>query len=105
MPKTARSARGDIVDFDVIMIKNELANAQPSIEVAARQEFIESKMSPRRDPVKPMVIGRDSGHVGFDSDFSNDNEDEGEDLSALNIPTSADIVEVERPANTEKKKK
>ena len=88
MAKVARSARGEMVDFDVIMIKNELASAPPSIQVAARQDFIENKISPRREPAKATVIGRDSGHVGFDSDFENDNENE--ELPA-DIPTSADL--------------
>jgi len=88
MAKTARSARGEVVDFDVIMIKNELASAPPSIEVAARQDFIENKISPRREPAKPTVIGRDSGHVTTDAEFGNANDDEP---LPEGIPTSADL--------------
>ncbi len=40
----ARSARGELVDFDLIKIKNQLAASESSgIEVARRQRFIDNK--------------------------------------------------------------
>ena len=43
MPKQVRSARGVILDFDTIIIKQQLAQAPMNIEVARRKEFIDSK--------------------------------------------------------------
>ena len=37
------TARGDEVDFDTIVIKQQLAQAPMNIEVARRKEFIDSK--------------------------------------------------------------
>lgn len=43
MPRNVRTARGDVVDFDAIIIKQQIANAPMNIEVARRKEFIDSK--------------------------------------------------------------
>lgn len=48
MPKIARSARGEIVDFDLISIANQLASAPPPVTVGDRRLFINEK-----DGVKP----------------------------------------------------
>lgn len=37
------SARGDVVDFDLLKIKQQLADAPGNIEVARRQAFIDDK--------------------------------------------------------------
>ena len=56
MPRIVRSARGEIVDFDLIMIKNQLAQAPQNVEVARRQQFIDNKEeSPRRQVAKPAT--------------------------------------------------
>jgi len=43
MSRTVRTARGDEVDFDTIVIKQQLAQAPMNVEVARRKEFIDSK--------------------------------------------------------------
>lgn len=43
MPNIVRSARGEMIDFDTIIIKQQLAAAPMNIEVARRKEFIDSK--------------------------------------------------------------
>lgn len=43
MPRTVRTARGVLIDFDTIVIKQQLAQAPMNIEVARRKEFIDSK--------------------------------------------------------------
>jgi hypothetical protein len=43
MPRTVRTARGAVIDFDVIILKQQLAQAPMNIEVARRKEFIDSK--------------------------------------------------------------
>ena len=43
MPRLVRSARGEIVDFDLILIANQLASAPPPVNVGARRLFIDEK--------------------------------------------------------------
>lgn len=43
MPRMIRTARGEFVDFDAIIIKQQLAQAPMNIEVAQRKRFIDSK--------------------------------------------------------------
>lgn len=49
MPRIYKSARGEPVDFDAVVIKQQLAQAPMNIEVARRKEFIDNKEEkPRR---------------------------------------------------------
>lgn len=43
MPRMIRTARGEVVDFDAVIIKQQLAQAPMNIEVAQRKRFIDSK--------------------------------------------------------------
>ena len=43
MPKNVRTARGDVVDFDTLRIKQSLAQAPMNIEVERRKKFIDTK--------------------------------------------------------------
>lgn len=43
MPRLVRSARGEIVDFDLIAIANQLASAPPPVTVGDRRLFIDEK--------------------------------------------------------------
>lgn len=47
MGKKVRSARGEIVDFDLMKIKEQIAAAPTPLEVKARQNFIENRMKRR----------------------------------------------------------
>jgi len=53
MPRIVRTARGEMIDFDTIIIKNQLAQAPMNIEVARRKEFIDSKEGKTRGVKKP----------------------------------------------------
>lgn len=47
MPKLIRSARGEMVNFDLVLIKQEIAaNAAPT-NVSSREDFIESRIRRR----------------------------------------------------------
>lgn len=48
MSKQARSARGTVVDFDLLAIKSQLLAKQPNVNVDARRKFIDEK-----DGIKP----------------------------------------------------
>lgn len=56
MPRNVRIARGDIVDFDAIIIKQQLAQAPMNIEVARRKEFIDSKEGKVRGAKKTDLV-------------------------------------------------
>jgi hypothetical protein len=44
MTKLVRTARGDLVDFDLIKIKQQLSDAPAPTEVAARENFVEKRL-------------------------------------------------------------
>ena len=54
MARTARSARGEMVNFDLLMIAQQLASAPTPVEVAARKEFIDDK-DVRKKAAPPVV--------------------------------------------------
>jgi len=56
MPRTVRTARGEVVDFDMIVIKNQLAQAPMNIEVQKRKDFIDSKEGKARQRQTPPVV-------------------------------------------------
>lgn len=43
MPRNVRTARGDLVDFDTIIIKQALAKAPMAVAVEKRKKFIDSR--------------------------------------------------------------
>ena len=43
MSKKARSARGDVVDFDLLAIKEQLATTPVPVSVNQRRKFIDEK--------------------------------------------------------------
>jgi hypothetical protein len=53
MARIVRTARGDMVDFDSIIIKQQLAQAPMNMEVARRKEFIDAKEGSSRAPKIP----------------------------------------------------
>ncbi len=46
--RRARSIRGEVVDFDLFDIKNQMASQPKSTEVRAREDFIESRLRRRK---------------------------------------------------------
>lgn len=53
MPRIVRTARGEQIDFDAIVIKQQIASAPMNIEVARRKEFIDSKEGKVRGARRP----------------------------------------------------
>lgn len=56
MPRIVRTARGEQIDFDAIVIKQQIAAAPMNIEVARRKEFIDSKEGKMRRARKPSTF-------------------------------------------------
>lgn len=58
MALKARSARGVVVDFDLLKVKQSIADA-PTIDVASREEFVERRIrrrTKRSDSVQPINV-------------------------------------------------
>lgn len=69
MPRTIRTARGDEVDFDAIVIKQQLAQAPMNIEVAQRKRFIDAKEEkPKRSFIDHNATNQPTVQVVVPSD-------------------------------------
>lgn len=55
MGKKVRSAKGEMVDFDFLKIKEQLASAPTPMEVKNRQNFIENRLKRRLKKKLPVV--------------------------------------------------
>lgn len=55
MPKKVRSAKGQVIDFDLLRIKQQLGEAPTPANVQARQDFIDQKMRRRVKRVKDQI--------------------------------------------------
>ena len=55
MPKKVRSAKGQVIDFDLLRIKQQLGEAPTPANVQARQDFIDQKMRRRVKRVKDKL--------------------------------------------------
>jgi hypothetical protein len=55
MGKKVRSARGELVDFDLLKIKEQIAAAPPPTDVRARQDFIDRRLRRRMKVAKPVT--------------------------------------------------
>ena len=47
MSKGVKSARGEVVDFDLLKIKQQIASAPKTTSVQAREDFIDQKFKRR----------------------------------------------------------
>ena len=56
MSKKARSARGDLVDFDLLAIKQQLATAPVPVSVDQRRRFIDEKDGIKAKPALPSAM-------------------------------------------------
>ncbi len=54
MPQYIRSARGELIDFELLAIKQQLANAPPPKSVEQRKKAIDEKDGVRSD-VQPDI--------------------------------------------------
>ena len=56
MSKQARSARGEIIDFDLLAIKQQLATAPVPVSVDQRRRFVDEKDGIKAKPVLPAAF-------------------------------------------------
>lgn len=87
MPKLIRSARGQMVNFDLVLIKQEIAaNAAPT-NVSSREDFIENRIRRR--------TARRTGKLGVKPS----ERELGDEVSVKTID-EPEIVEQDEPAVT-----
>ena len=55
MPKKVRTAKGKIIDFDLLKIKEQMVDAPKPSNVQERQDFIDQKMRRRGKKVKDAL--------------------------------------------------
>lgn len=55
MSRKVRSARGEIVDFDLLQIKNQLASASEPVEVKQRQQFVEHRLKKKTKKAEQIL--------------------------------------------------
>ena len=55
MAKKVKSARGELVDFDLLKIKEQMASAPPTADVRARQDFIDKRLRRRLKKTRPVA--------------------------------------------------
>lgn len=57
MPSKKRSMRGEMVDFDLLKIKEQMKTAPKPVEVTAREDFVDRKLRRRVKRVirKPTI--------------------------------------------------
>lgn len=60
MAKPVKSARGDLVDFDLLKIKQQMASAPKPTNVRAREDFIDQKFKRRIKKLKSDVVSTTS---------------------------------------------
>lgn len=58
MSSKVKSAKGEIVDFQLLKIKQSLGNTPLTIEVEAREKFIENKMKRRLTREKNKLLNK-----------------------------------------------
>lgn len=56
MAKPVKSARGSLVDFDLLKIKQQIAAAPKTTNVRAREDFIDQKFKRRIKKLKTDII-------------------------------------------------
>ena len=102
--KGARSARGEIVDFDLLRIKENLATAPKGSTVKAREDFIDNKFKRRlrrlteASAVAPAVTAPASAPVVVEAATVEEYDETPEDVVEEVAPV------VEAPAPTTRKR-
>lgn len=92
--RKSTSARGEQVDFDLLLIKQQLAAAPQNIEVARRQEFIDNKEEGKTVRKKTVTVEANQPLpplTPVTSQTSTDFENENGDVPA---GTKAEIIPV-----------
>lgn len=93
MPRV-RSAKGTVVDFDLLKIKNQMAKKPISIDVKAREAFIDAKQRRRIRKAKAVAVAP----VEIESQLGDIEQTEEQEL----IDVTPEVV-VAEPASVKQK--
>lgn len=104
MGKKVRSAKGEMVDFDYLKIKEQLAAAPPSVDVTERQDFIENRMK-RRIKKKLPDVEQLAIEVAPTLPSPDENDVLVEDITASATDTPLDPVDAPITKQKARKKK
>jgi len=55
MPRKVKSAKGEVIDFDLLKIKAQIAARPPTTDVKKREDFIDKKLRRRVKRIKKDV--------------------------------------------------
>lgn len=85
MAKKVRTAKGQIVDFELFKIKESLSNFPTTVEVKARERFIENKMKRKLKKAKNKMLEdmKDTSAV-----------DVVEDVTSVDTPTKRKVKKI-----------
>ena len=101
MPKRVRSMRGEVLDFDLLKIKEQMAAVPEPQELRAREDFIEKRLRRRVRRAKVAVV--EKTEVAVEPTVT-----EAADPEAAKIETQSEepkVVEKKAPAKKKTKKK
>ena len=99
MGKKVRSAKGDLVDFDFLKIKEQLASAPTPMEVKNRQNFIENRLKRRLKKKSPVV---EKAAIEVEPTLPDPAEDVVVKV-VIDEPAVEKVVAKEKPATTKQK--
>lgn len=68
MAKKVRSARGELVDFDLLKIKSTIASAPKPLTVTKREDFVDKKSRKRLKKVRDLVSRTSRENNGINVD-------------------------------------
>lgn len=92
-----RSARGELVDFDLLKIKQQISSAPPSTDVTRRKDFIENRLRRRTKKASEVVAP-----IAVDQKMPSTTEKSKQDVVVETATISDSIPTTKQKARTQK---
>ena len=102
MAKRVRSAKGVVVDFDLIAIKEQMASAPAPLDVKKRQDFIDRRMRRRLKKKPALRPGKVAAAVVPEAKIV-ENSPEGEQVAVREAPKEVETPKRKQRARPKKK--
>lgn len=100
MSVKGKSAKGVVVDFDLLKIKEQMAAAPPSIDVRKRQDFVENRLRRRaRKKVPQELLEKAVEAVEVDPEMPSV---EGEPAAMIEEEVIPEVVDQQAPKTKQK---
>lgn len=77
MPRKVKSAKGVVIDFDLLKIKEQIASRPPTTDVKKREDFIDKKLRRRVKRIKKDVVAAEE--VAEENNTENNTENKEEE--------------------------